>query len=410
MRWKAREPLPRNGRRTGKANSHRYGFFASQGLVFPGPTHHVHDLASLGKQMLAGGLKNRFLGAWHIVPLALLSLTLSSCESVSQQEAATNAPAHHARGGFKNLHIEDSRKNFFDFMAMKHFGDTEWADHAARAAEVPVRDLDMAEVQSKPQSFRVSWLGHSTFLIQWDKINVLTDPAFAERVSPVSFAGPKRYTRHVVDYATLPKIDYVVISHNHYDHLDEAAVRVLGNQPIYLVPLGLKPWFIEQGVRADRVREMDWWDRTAFAGITFQAMPSQHWSARGLFDRRKTLWASWLIALDERQIWFAGDTGYNPVQFKEIGRATGGVDLALIPIGGYAPRSFMRLYHVNPEEAIKIHRDIGSKMSIGMHWGTYPLTAEGPIDPVVELDRQRKAYRLKPVEFITMKIGESITR
>ncbi len=353
---------------------------------------------------------NLFVRPWRVLFLAILSLALSSCESVSQQADSAARPAHHAVGGFKNLHIQDPKKNIFDFMAMKHFGDTEWADHAARAAEVPIRDLDMAEIGKTPQSFRVSWLGHATFLIQWDKLNILTDPAFGDRVSPVSFAGPKRYTRHVVDYAALPKIDYVVISHNHYDHLDEAAIRQLGNQPIYLVPLGLKPWFVDTGVSADRVREMDWWDRSEFAGVAFQATPSQHWSARGFFDRRETLWASWLIALDKRLIWFAGDTGYNPVQFKEIGRATGGVDLALIPIGGYAPRSFMRLYHVDPEEAIKIHRDIGARMSIGMHWGTYPLTAEGPIDPVVALERQRKAYRLKPTEFVTMKIGESITR
>ncbi len=343
-------------------------------------------------------------------PIVALGLVLSSCEVVSQQPGSPQKPAHHAAGGFKNLHIEDPNKNFFDFMEMKYFGDTVWADHAARASEVPIETLDLTEVGKLPQSIRISWLGHSTFLIQGKGINVLTDLAFGERVSPFPFAGPNRSPRHVVDYAKLPRIDYVVISHNHYDHLDATAIERLGDQPIYLVPLGLKPWFVETGVSAARVREMDWWDRSDFDGIGIQALPSQHWSARGFFDRRETLWASWLIELDDRKIWFAGDTGYNDVQFKEIGRATSGVDLALIPIGGYAPRSFMRLYHVNPEEAIKIHQDIGARQSIGMHWGTYPLTAEGPIDPVIELEKQRIAYRLKPSDFITMKLGESITR
>lgn len=318
--------------------------------------------------------------------------------------------AHHTANGYRNLHIEDPDKNFFDFLAMRWFGDTEWADHAARAAEVPVKDLDLETVRKPSQSIRISWLGHSTFLLQGKDRNILTDPAFGARVSPFSFAGPKRYTRHVVDYAALPPIDIVIISHNHYDHLDIAAVQLLGNRPRYLVPLGLKAWFVENGIAADRVREMDWWDSASVEGLDIQAMPSQHWSARGLNDRRETLWASWLIQLEGRKVWFAGDTGYNPVQFKEIGRAARGIDIALIPIGGYAPRPFMRLYHVNPEEAIRIHKDIGARESIGMHWGTYPLTAEGPIDPVLELEKQKKAYKLMPEAFITMTIGESISR
>lgn len=346
--------------------------------------------------------------AQRALPVAVLCLGLSSCASASQE--STNKPAHHAEGGFKNLHIEDSKKSFFDFLGMKFFGDTEWADHAARAGEVPVQDLDVEKVHQPSASIRISWLGHSTFLIQGKRVNILTDPAFGARVSPISFAGPERYTRHVVDYAKLPRIDYVVISHNHYDHLDRAAIDELGNEPVYLVPLGLKPWFVDAGIDAARVKEMDWWDQASFSELEVQAMPSQHWSARGLFDRRETLWASWLISLEGQKVWFAGDTGYNDVQFKEIGDRAGGIDIALIPIGGYAPRSFMRLYHVSPEEAIKIHQDIGARQSIGMHWGTYPLTAEGPIDPVVELEKQRIAYRLKPSEFITMTLGESIKR
>ena len=347
-----------------------------------------------------------------LVPLSA-SLLLSSCSLAGQQPPVAQGPAHHTAGGYRNLHVEAPERNFFDFLAMRWFGDTKWADHAARAAEVPVRDLDIEQVRTPAQVSRITWLGHSTFLLQGrsprgQPVNILTDPAFGDRVSPLSFAGPKRYTRHVVDYAALPPIDVVVISHNHYDHLDAVAIRLLGDRPLYLVPLGLKPWFVEHGVAPERVRELDWWDRATAAGLTFEAMPSQHWSARGLTDRFATLWASWLIHLEGRRIWFAGDTGYNPVQFREIGRAAPGIDIALIPIGGYAPRSFMRLYHVDPEGAIRIHRDVRARQSIGMHWGTYPLTAEGPIDPVVELEKQKRKLGLRDDEFITMTLGESI--
>lgn len=344
-----------------------------------------------------------------LLPLSA-SLLLSSCEAVGRQPPIAQGLAHHTASGYRNLHVADPDRNIFDFLAMRWFGDTEWADHAARAAEVPVRDLDIERIRQPSQSIRISWLGHSTFLLQANSVNILTDPTFGDRVSPISFVGPKRYTRHVVDYAVLPPIDVVVISHNHYDHLDVAAVKRLGNGPRYLVPLGLKPWFVGNGVAPDRVREMDWWDRATVGGLTFQAMPSQHWSARGLTDRFATLWASWLIHLEGRKIWFAGDTGYNPVQFKDIGQASNGIDIALIPIGGYAPRAFMRLYHADPEDAIRIHKDVRARQSIGMHWGTYPLTAEGPIDPVLELEKQKKIYRLRPDEFIIMALGESISR
>ena len=206
----------------------------------------------------------------------------------------------------------------------------------------------------------------------------------------------------MVDYEELPVIDYVIISHNHYDHLDSETVQMLGNTPFYLVPLGLKPWFVDQGINPDRVMEHDWWDRTILDGMTIQAMPSQHWSARGLGDRHETLWASWYLDFGDRTIWFGGDTGYNTIQFKEIGAATGGVDLVLIPIGGYAPRAFMQTYHLHPEEAIFIHQDIGATKSIGMHWGTFTLTAEGPIDPKIELISKQKTHNLSDDEFSTM--------
>ena len=331
---------------------------------------------------------------------------LASCSMVGTEPLSEDLP-HHVEGGFRNTEIIDPNKTFFHFLAMRTFGDVKWADHAARAGEVPVRQLSLEKLSPGIEDpLQVSWLGHSTFLIQLGGINILTDPIFSNRASPITFSGPERYIPHVIDYQKLPKIDFVVISHNHYDHLDEGAVKVLGDDPVYLVPLGLSPWFQEMGVAPQQVMEFDWWDQLSFGDVRFQATPSQHWSARGLFDRRTTLWASWHMDLAGTGIWFAGDTGYNDKQFREIGQRIEDIDLALIPIGAYEPRSFMKLYHVNPDEAIRIHKDVGAKQSIGMHWGTFPLTAEGPGDPVVELEMQRANHQVSNEEFSVMAVGE----
>jgi len=338
--------------------------------------------------------------------ILLIALTLNSCTTSKAQ--TLNLPPHHTATGFRNLYIDDPKKTIFHYLAMKLFGNTKWADHFTHAEDVPIVKLNLKSIQSYSDNLRVNWLGHSTFLLQWQDLNILTDPIFANRASPISFAGPLRYVPHVIDYKDLPPIHYVIISHNHYDHLDKTAIHQLGNNPIYMVPLGLKTWFLKNGIRSDRIKELDWWDTVSFPNAVFKALPSQHWSARGLFDRRKTLWASWRINLKGTSVWFAGDTGYNNKQFREMGNKLGPVDLALIPIGGYKPRSFMRPYHVDPYEALKIHQDIQARQSIGMHWGTFPLTAEGPVDPVLELAKQRKKLNISRSEFMSIAIGETI--
>lgn len=320
-------------------------------------------------------------------------------------------PAHHTNLGFRNVHITDPNKSFFSFLRLRMFGDDIWADPLETAAQVPRTQIDLEKLRRPGSEPQITWLGHSTFLIQVDGINILTDPIFSDRASPVSFGGPKRYTPHALDYALLPAIDYVIISHNHYDHLDKTAVTLLANQAQYLVPLGLKTWLVKNGINPSNVQELDWWqdaDQTRLrTDIGFQAQPSQHWSARDFFDRRATLWASWLVQVGEFRFWFAGDTGYNAKTFKEIGERNGPIDLALIPIGAYAPRSFMGTYHVNPSEAVKIHADVQAALSIGMHWGTYPLTAESPMDPITKLAAARTKAGLGLDQFSTMAIGET---
>ncbi|WP_262694420.1 MBL fold metallo-hydrolase [Kordiimonas aquimaris] len=350
-----------------------------------------------------------------VVLLLILVAGISSCSIRPTEYALDDAPSHHTTRGFKNIHVEDPNKTFFSFLRMRMFGGVQWADHTATANLVPYQMLDLDKVRKPAAAPQISWLGHSTFLIQYQGINILTDPIFSDRASALGFTGPKRYTPHTVDYTELPPIDYVVISHNHYDHLNDTAIRVLGSNPKYLIPLGLKEWLMNEGVSETSISELDWWQQAnpSFTrGLThalqIEAQPSQHWSARGIFDRRKTLWASWHINFGDLSIWFAGDTGYNPIQFKEIGEKNGPVDLALIPIGAYDPRDFMQTYHVDPDEAVEIHKDLKARKSIGMHWGTYPLTAEEPMDPIQRLRQARVREDISPSEFGTMKLGATM--
>jgi N-acyl-phosphatidylethanolamine-hydrolysing phospholipase D len=345
--------------------------------------------------------------------LLIIVLLLFSLGCTLSVASTADKPAHHIDGGYKNLHVEAPDKGFFAFMQMRFLGEDKWADHQTLAAQVPVVPINIPLLQQPSQRPQTTWLGHSTFLVQYQGINILTDPIFSDRASPISFAGPKRYTPHVIDYAKLPKIDFVIISHNHYDHLDTLSLQKLDQwsekSTQFYVPLGLKALLVEQGIHEVNVLEFDWWDKINIDKLSIQAMPAQHWSARGLFDSFDTLWASWSIHIDDFSLWFAGDTGYNPVQFKEIGEYTKGFDLALIPIGAYAPRWFMQYYHINPVEALKIHQDVQAKQSIGMHWGTFPLTAEEPGAPVIGLNAALEAQNMPTDEFITLAIGQTIT-
>jgi N-acyl-phosphatidylethanolamine-hydrolysing phospholipase D len=280
-----------------------------------------------------------------------------------------------------------------------------WAKHHDLAGQVPIRAPDLERIAKPGSGIQVTWIGHSTFLIQLNGIAILTDPVFSDRASPVGFAGPRRYVPPALSLAQLPTIDYVIVSHNHYDHMDLNTIADLAAGPTWLVPLKNAPYLRNVGVK--RVIELDWWDRHRCGDLLFTATPAQHWSARGIFDRCDALWSGWAISNSEHAIYFAGDTGYNAVQFKEIGTRLGPFDIGLIPIGAYEPRWFMKDMHVNPHEAVKIHLDTGSKQSFAMHWGTFPLTAEPPGDPPIELAKALDDARLSPSQFLVLDIGET---
>ena len=309
--------------------------------------------------------------------------------------------AHQTNTGFRNLYIDPLRGGFLRFLRTRYFGDEEWADYAAtvdRVARVEPAIDRILRPGGRPQ---VTWIGHATVLIQYNGLNVLTDPIFSERASPFSFLGPRRSAPPALSIDQLPSIDFILISHNHYDHLDEYTVKSFGDRTIWVTPLGYRKWFAERGV--GRVVEFDWWEEREVAGATVTATPSQHWTGRGLFDRYRALWASWAVEIGGFKFWFAGDTGYDSRILSEIGERHGPFDLALIPVGGYEPRWFMKDMHVNPEEAVLIHREVRSSYSLGIHWGTFPLTAE-PIDEPPQRLRNA-ANSLSGSVFVTYPLG-----
>ena len=254
---------------------------------------------------------------------------------------------------------------------------------------------------------QVTWIGHSTFLVQLNGLNMLTDPIFSDRCSPVQWAGPKRITPPAIPYDSLPPIDIVLISHNHYDHLDRETVERIGNAARWFVPLKVKPWFSDEGITT--AMEMDWWDATTVGPLRIICTPAQHFSGRTPTGRNESLWSSWTVIGPHHRFWFAGDTGYNTVQFKEIGKKYGPFDLGFIPIGAYDPPWIMKNHHVNPEEAVLIHKDIRSRFSIDMHWGTFILTDEPIGEPPERLKVAVHQANLPDRPFITIPQGKTLS-
>ncbi len=260
--------------------------------------------------------------------------------------------------------------------------------------------------RSKPT---LTWIGHDTFLLQLAGRNILTDPHFSPRAFPVQFAGPRRWAPPGLALKDLPPIDLVLISHNHYDHLDERSVTRIAKQhpqAQFFVPLGVKRWFSRRRIR--NVVELDWWKNTEQNGATLHCVPVQHFSGRTATDRNKTLWCAWVLELGGQRVFFAGDSGYSK-DFADIGARFEHMDLALIPIGAYEPRWFMQAMHVNPEEAVQIHQDVKARQSVAMHWGTFRLTLEPMDEPPKRLAAALGAAAIPRERFFVMQHGATRT-
>ncbi len=253
----------------------------------------------------------------------------------------------------------------------------------------------------------VTFIGHSTFLIQTPAGHVLTDPMYSQRAGPLSLLGPRRVRQPGVRFEDLPHISTVLVSHNHYDHCDLRTLRMLADRcdPIVVTPLGNGALVRSAGIR--RVEELDWWQEAAGSALQITLTPAQHFSARTPFDRNRALWGGFTLAAGGVRLFFAGDTGYGGF-FHEIRERLGPIDLALLPIGAYEPRWFMKPIHMNPSEAVQAHIDLAASASIAMHYGTFRLTAEGIDEPVSALAASCRDRHVPPSAFRALASGESV--
>lgn len=262
-------------------------------------------------------------------------------------------------------------------------------------------------VGREKDQIRITFVNHSTFLVQFAGLNILTDPIWSKRTSPFSWIGPKRMRVPGIRFEDLPRIDAVVISHNHYDHLDLPTLRTITGSfhPRIFTPLGVKQFLDDENISG--ATDMDWWDEKAINdSVSIQAVPAQHFSGRGMADRDATLWCGYVIKSPKGNIYFAGDTGYNEKTFRQIGERCQKVKVALLPIGAYKPEWFMSAIHTSPEQAVKIHLDVNAEISIGMHFGTFPLADDGLEDPVNDLKIAREKYQIGEDRFVVLREGQ----
>jgi N-acyl-phosphatidylethanolamine-hydrolysing phospholipase D len=296
-------------------------------------------------------------------------------------------PAHHRPdGGFRNPWPSARLHGFGDFLKWtlierrrKPRRPDPGADAFPRAVPAFVFP------RTAPETRTVTWVGHTTFLLQIGGINILVDPIWSDRASPVSFAGPRRRVPPAVDFDALPPIDLVVLSHDHYDHLDARTIRRLAKRypaAVFLAPLGVGRILTRLGVRD--IVEKDWWEDTSFSSLKFTCVPAQHFSGRGMTNRNSTLWCGWVIEYGQYRILFAGDTALHP-EFATIVTRCGPIDMTMLPIGAYEPRWFMGAVHMNPEDCLAAVAAIRSAQAdkpvtvVASHWGTFKLTDE-PLD------------------------------
>lgn len=257
--------------------------------------------------------------------------------------------------------------------------------------------------------FSVTFIGHATVLIQVGGLNIITDPFFSKRASPLQFSGPRRVREPGIALADLPPIDFVLLSHNHYDHLDLIALGKLHDhfEPVIVTPLG-NGAIVNRSKRTHQIVEADWGDRVSLnQEVKVTLAPARHWSRRGLRDTNMALWCAFVLETPFGVIYFAGDTGYGEGgHFRQVREQFGDSRLALLPIGAYEPRWFMKTQHMNPDDAVKAHMDLGARQSIAIHHGTVQLTDEGIDQPVSDLKKALEARALDPTRFLVLDCGE----
>jgi L-ascorbate metabolism protein UlaG (beta-lactamase superfamily) len=308
--------------------------------------------------------------------IALVTILLASYHpsrlQAQTQSAKRETPIHHLERGFRNL---DSGYAYSLVERAKRLIRRTIDGWPERGTPLQVFPNDGVAIRANGVKPTLTWIGHSTFLVQLDGLNILTDPNWNTRVSPVKFAGPRRTIAPGMRFEDLPPIHAVAISHDHYDHMDEPTIRRLAvaHNPRFFVPLGMKALMRDFG--ATNVVELDWWQHSTIGDVTFTATPAQQSSGRWLHDENLRLWASWAITGKRQRLYFAGDTGYF-AGFKEIGKRLGPFHVALMPIGGYGGWDKHHPNHINPEEAVQAFEDLRGEYLVPMHWGTFDLNRE----------------------------------
>lgn len=293
---------------------------------------------------------------------------------------------------------EKSFGDFLKWMADRDQGPWE-GDPDAQPGPPPPRRVGAGEL-------RVTFVNHATVLIQVDGLNILTDPMWSERGSPVTWAGPRRVRPPGIRFEDLPPIDAVLVSHNHYDHLDVPTLRRLSGEHSPKIFAGLGNRKLMSNKEINNAHDLDWWQRTRLndsVQITF--VPAQHFSSRGMFDHHKTLWGGFVIEGSRHRVYFAGDTGFGE-HFEQIRERFGPITLALLPIGAYKPRWFMSSAHLSPQQAVEAHKILGAQRSMAIHFGTFPLGDDGEHEPVVELEAALEENRLTGDDFWVPGFGE----
>lgn len=338
-----------------------------------------------------------------LAALCLFAGLHAACGSAEHPQS--DPSSHQLEKGFRNTNPAFSPPKLWDRLAFIVSRVRATSIHP-RSIQLPMAESKTDLLQANRSDTTITWVGHSTLLIQLDGVNILTDPQWSNRASPVTFAGPRRVTPPGLALEQLPRIDVVLISHDHYDHLDVATVTRLAemHRPVFLVPLGLKAWFADLGIA--EVVELDWWNNRMIKGIVVTCLPAQHFSGRTLWDHNQRLWSAWAVAGREKRLFFAGDTGYYDV-FKEIGTRLGPFDVAAIPIGAYVPPSIMRMSHITPEQALQVFADVRARQFLAIHWGTFDLTEEPLEEPPQRLAVEVQRLRLDQKDIWVFNPGET---
>lgn len=348
------------------------------------------------------GVGRRVLRALLIVAVAFAVLVFVVGCLILSGPHASGPPSDHFDGKrFRNMR-EVPHHGFGDFLKWR------WS-----RAPGPWNERTSSPPGPRPPErisgggMRVTFVNHATTLVQMDGVNVLTDPIWSERASPVSFAGPRRQRSPGLRFEDLPPIHAVVVSHNHYDHMDLPTLRRLSgvHGPRFFVGRGNAPLLLKAGIH--RVIELDWWQTHQLTGdVTVTGVPAQHFSQRGLCDRDRTLWLGYAMRGPAGLAYFAGDTGAGP-HFAEIAKRLGPPRLAILPIGAYRPEWFMSGVHVSPEEAVVAHETIGAGTSVGMHFGTFKLADDGQDEPTAALEKALAARKVRP-RFSVLEFGAGL--